>query len=239
MRPSFPVALLLLALVPGTSIAEEGPSSERPTTLLEAAQACPRSLSQAMERTYGTDRRPVRAELVLDTAGGLLARAVVRVVEDEQVSFEEWLGPLGGGGWIPMARAMTDAVEVAKAAAQWKLLESERNLLRKTLAAAIRTEEHAGPADIVLAIGPVSGRRGPAVSRRAAHDGELRGLRFEPASSAFEVVAPDPAPQRISPTVRVFPEFEVPSGRWFTTPSAPTLAKLRGRPVLVVLTDPG
>ena len=88
------LAALCTLLLSTTLHADDASTGGVESPLVAAASACPVSLAQALERAHGAERRPLRAELVLDTDGTLLARAWVRVVEKKEASFQAWTGPL-------------------------------------------------------------------------------------------------------------------------------------------------
>ena len=230
------IALTSLVLVLASVSAVRAEDQGDP--LLEAARSCPLSLRKAMHITYADGRRPLDAELVLDTAGRLMIRATVHVPEGDEATFERWTGHVHGGGWVPTRETLTGtAAEVASR--RLAHLGQDRERLHWALDGAIGTEERPGPADLALAVRPVDEDR-PGVLLRVAEGGTIRGLRFERGEVAFTVVdapaSPSPAPYT-APTMPAFDVVE--DGTWFNTDEPPTLEGLRGRPVLIVITDPG
>ena len=230
------LALLPILLVVGTIPARAEP---RPDSLVEAARSNRVGLAGALERAYGSERRPLRARLLLDTRGRLMMEAWVRVVEKDEARYERWLGPLEDAGWIPARHALDDAALVEEAAALWASLEARKGILRTVLRDAVATEESTGPAELALGIAPVPSEQGGDLALLAAVDGELRHLRFEADGSTYTVGTSASEPEPVPHETRTLPPLEVPEGRWFQLEQPPSAETWQGKPLLVVVTDPG
>ena len=233
------LVFLMIFLLSSPAYAGDPEKSPAKDALLAAALECPLTLAEAMASAYGADRRPVRAELVLDTEDRLLMRATVRIAKQDDASFEAWVGLVHAAGWMPHKRAITEEHQIAEAAREWALLEADPNLLRKALKGAVRTEERLGPAEVALSIAPVERDGKTTISLRIGVNDRVRGLRFDPQTSIYALENPTAAPERVSYEAPTLPALDVADGTWFNVEEPPTLRGWLGSPSLVVVTDPG
>jgi len=237
--PKVWIAALVACLLVSPAHAGDPVAETKSDPLLEAVIACPISLAQALTPAYGVGRQPLRAEFLLDTDGKLLLRAVVRVQSGEEAAFEEWLGPVHAAGWIPRARELTEATELAEATAQAASLESDKKLLGKVLEGATRTEDRPAPGEVALSITPTTQDGRTTVLLRVGVKGTVRGLRFDPTTSTYAVEDPAPTPKPVRQETPTLHALAGADGTWFNVDTAPTFKSRRGSPILVVVTDPG
>ena len=237
MRSAALVLTLFCALPLGPAVAEDPPKQESGEALVQAVKASPDSLSVILRRTHKSKHRPLRAAFALDTRGQLVAQVLLRVAEDEGHTFHEWTGPVYSAGWVPRRRVLVDDVELVEAR-RLSNLEPGRDVLWRALVEAVCQDRTDRPADVVLSAVPSSRGGKSAVDLYVSRAGRRRGVAFDPFTDAF-AAADVTAPQPVSVEARSLPALEVPDGKWFNTETAPSLAKLRGRPVLVLVTSPG
>lgn len=231
-----PLCLGLLALA---AHAEEAPQEKAADPLLAAVRACPLALGEAMGPTYANRGQPLGAEFRLDQKGRLVLRALVRVMADDDAWFEEWTGFVHGGGWVPHRQKITSDERFEEAARRWALLERNSGKIRNALRFAVPGAEHVGPAETVLSVYPTRVDAKLAIDMRVVAKGRIRGLRYEPETRTFELRDAPPAPKRVTFDAPPLPALGTIEGTWFNVESKPGFAAWKGRPLLVVITDPG
>lgn len=234
MRSPVLTATLTFFLSLGTTLAGDPSEPKASVELLEAVAASPVVLSDVLRPTRRSNYRVLRLRFALDTDGQLVGQVLLRVTEKGQESFHEWGGPVYSAGWVPRQRVLVGKAELAEAARLWAL-EPARSVLWGAVARAVEVKGPGRLADIVLSAVPSTRGGRKAVDLLVGLDGQTRGLTFDPSSRKFtpKSVA---EPERVPVDVRSLPELEVPEGRWFNTEKPPTLAALRGNPVLVLVT---
>ena len=213
------------------------PGYEPGGTLLEAVEASLTVLTDILRRTQGNNQRVLRVQFALDTDGQLVAQVLLLVRAMEQPSFHEWGGPVYSAGWVPRQRVLVDTAEIVEAERLWALGPA-RDVLWQALAKAVQEVRGARPADVVLSAVPSMRGGNKAVDLFVGRAGRARGIVFDPSTRTF-TEASVAAPGRVPVDVRSLPVLEVPEGQWFNTEKPPTLAGLRGRPVLLLVTSPG
>lgn len=233
MRPSLLVVLFAALALPAWG---EDVDPDR-AALVEAAKSARMSITDALSIAYNLRRRPLQAELRLDQHGRLVLRATIREADEKNERFEDWTGPVGAAGWAPVRRPLTagNDLQLAKQAAA---LVANKQLLRQAILAAERTDERAGPGDRVLGVRPIAlGRR--THLRVTLLDGDrIEQRTFDPKESTFSAATVSPTPKRLELPALVAPPLPTKDVTWFNVEKdSPVLGK--GRPTLVVITNPG
>lgn len=233
------IPVLLLLLVLAAPVAEAGDPAG---VLARRTEDSPRSLDHIIGSTLQLGHWPLRAEMVLDTDGRLMARVLIAIVNTPKATqrFESWSGYIESAGWVPQKRALAAPDEVEQATRLLELLGERRHALGSAVGGSIRNEENpAKPADFVISAAPVERDGELRVALLVSYDGAIKGVEWNPEGARFRPMARPDHTKPIKPLVRSLPPLKVPGGAWFNVEEDPAPESWRGKPLLVVTTDPG
>lgn len=236
------LAVMVVGLLCGTAVAEEPKAKGEMAKLLAKAATSPMPFDRVVRTMQGVERWPLKAELLIDTEGRLNARGRVAIVRKDKTTYEEWTGPIHVAGWMAVRRELTADADVAACKTLLAQLGERRHAVWGAIAGAVRNAENPGrPADLVIAAEPIASEDGVRVAIRAVDDGAMQRIEYKAFKPRYMEATADAgeAPARIEPTARTLPGLDVPDGVWFNVEEELTLASLRGKPLLIVATDPG
>lgn len=236
------IAPLTLALALAAPPADAGDPTGLGAVRRAAAES-PYDLDHIVGSTLLLDHWPLEAGLMVDPDDRLLARVLVAIVDRETKAqaFERWEGYVEGAGWVPERRTLTEEPELARARHLLALLDQRRLALSAAVRGAVRDDENpTRPADLVLSAAPTERDGAVQIGLAVIDGGELASLDYDPQRPAYRRNAEKPALDlRAAVLERTLPPLAVAGGTWFNVAEAPAPGSWRGRPILVVTTDPG